>query len=146
MRQASIREHEPERRGDAEASELRPHSRQIALGQRHRIGVRYGCRTAFVFADLTDDLRGDGDEELWKFRLDEIVRLDLMGWIAIGMQEHDGNRSGVPFDQLACSGDHAIAVERRANTAICSDALGDFEAEVAGDQRRWILDCEVVEL
>ena len=76
---------------------------------------------------------------------DHLARGALIRWIAVRVQERDGDRLHAVIAKLARSHAQRLLVERHANAAVGTDPLRHADAEVAWDQRLRLVVEDVVE-
>ena len=146
VEQPAGRLHDQEVAAEARVAEMRLHLGEIGLHARADIGVGRGGRGALVLAVLLAELVRGGDEQLREFLLHDLLRADLVRRVAVGVQEQDGDRLHAGRDRLARDPAHLLLVERDQHRALRVHPLHDLEAHVAVDQRRVLLEEQVVGL
>ncbi len=121
--------------GEVFAAQERLETAQIALHARAHEGVQRGGGGALVFAVFAHDLVRQRHEQIGRGRADQLADAPLVLRIGVSVQEAHGHRFDAQRregrDQLA----HLILVERRQHRALGVDALGDFEGQLARNQR-----------
>jgi hypothetical protein len=142
----AAREHEQERRGDAEPCQLSGHHREVLLGERLDVGVDGGGGRALVLADLRRHLVGGRRRDFGMALGDEPDRLDLVAGIGVGVQEDDGDRRDTAPPEPAEPDGELNRVERLPHAAVGLRPLVDLEAEVARDEGLGLGDVQIIEL
>ena len=108
--------------------------REIAGHGAACIGVEQGRGGALVFLRLRPDLVREDEIEIGERRADRLRRRDLMGGIAVGVQEADRDGCGTRRDRSARGLHGLLGAERRVHAAIGEQPLLDLEHHAARDE------------
>ena len=142
----TAREHEEQRRGNAQLGHALRHQLEIALGQRLDVRVADRGRGALELTDLRGDFVRGGDGHAAVALRDQPGGLRFVAWIGIGVQEDDRDRRDARLDERRGSSFQRAGIERAPDAAVGLDTLGHLEAQVARHERLGLGDGEVVEL
>ena len=99
------------------------------------IGVHDGSRRALVFAQLTGEFGRRRDEGIRHRPAHKVHRLGLVAGIGVGIEEGDSDRLDIRCADPLHHVSELLAIEWRLLFATARHAPGDFEAQVARDQR-----------
>ena len=144
--ETAAREHQEQRRGDAETGHPPGHRVEILARQRLDVGVGDRRRRALVLADLGRDLvrRGDGDPAVPSGDGARGLRLVLA--VRVGVQEDDGDRRHARVDERLGSRGDLARVEPPLHRAVGAQPLTYLHAPIARHERLGLDDVEVVQL
>ena len=109
--------------------------RDVAAHQRLHVGVGAGGVAALVLPELGHHVGRDGDRDAGKCRADDCRGLLLVCWIAVGVQEADGDCLDPFGHQALRHGAHLVRIERGQHVAVAVDAFRHLQAMAARHQR-----------
>ena len=142
----AAREHQQERRGDAQLRHAPGHQREVLLRERLDVGVGRGGGGALVLADLRRHLVRGRHRDAGMALRDQPRRLLLVAWVGVGMQKHHRDRLDPGLRQRVGSRGQHARVQAPRDPAVGPRALGHLEAQVARHERLGLGDGQVVEL
>ncbi len=138
--------HEAQLAAEAAGVQLALQLGDVAAHQRLHIGVGAGGVAALVLPQLRHHVGRDGDRDVGERRADDGRCLLLMRWIAVGVEEADGDRLD-PFGYQALRhGAHLVGIERGQHVAVAVDAFRHLQAMAARHQRVGELQEQVVDV
>ena len=109
--------------------------RDVAAHQRLHVGVGAGGVAALVLPQLGHHVGRNGDRDVGECRADDCRGLPFVCWIAVGVQEADGDRLD-PFGYQALRHrTHLVRLERGQHVAVAVEALRHLQAMAARNQR-----------
>jgi hypothetical protein len=119
---------------------------EVVAHRGHHVGVDHGRRRPLVLPDDRGDLGRQADRHARRFLVDDLGRTPLVRRVRVRVEEADGDRlHAVPPETLDGPAE-ACLVEWHQHLAVERHPLGDLPDARAGNERRGLLDEEVVEL
>ena len=127
-------------------AQRRLQSVQVRAHRRHDVPVHDGRRRALVLTERRRDFVGERHRDVRRFLGRQLSQAPLVRGIEIRVEQADRERRDPARDQRADRAPRIVFVERIAHRAVGEHALRHLPDQPARDERRRLLDLEVVHL